>query len=127
MNNVNEYAVFRSGSRQYRVSVGDSLRIDRIPQEAGESIEFNQVLFLNKNGQATIGAPLVKGAKVKATIVQHGRDKKVIVFKYKPKVRYRRKTGHRQGYTEISVERIVVGRIRKPTTTKLKATETSEA
>jgi len=102
------------------------VRIDKIPQEAGESVEFNQVLFLNKNGEAKIGAPLVKGAKVKATIIQHGRDKKVIVFKYKPKVRYRRKMGHRQDYTEISVDGILVGRAKKPTITKQKPTEARE-
>ena len=102
------------------------MRIDRIPQEAGESVEFNQVLFLNKNGEAKIGAPLVKGAKVKATIVQHGRDKKVIVFKYKPKIRYRRKRGHRQDYTEISVDSILAGRAQKSTITKRKPTKASE-
>ena len=127
MSEITDYAIFRSGGRQFRASVGDTLRVDKLPQEAGSAVEFDQVLFLTKNGEAKVGSPLVTGAKVKAKVVDHGRDKKVIVFKYKPKVRYRRKTGHRQDYTELSIEGITAGRARRARAAKPKTDDESEA
>lgn len=110
---MKDYAIFQSGSRQYRASVGDTVILDKLPVEPGNPIEFDQVLLVSKKGDVRVGAPTLSGAKVKARVLEQGRDKKVIVFKYKSKVRYRRKTGHRQDHTKVSIEGINVGRARK--------------
>ena len=110
---MKDYAIFQSGSRQYRASVGDTLVLDKLPVEPGSPVEFDQVLLVSKKGDVRIGAPTLSGAKVKARVLEQGRDKKVIVFKYKSKIRYRRKTGHRQDHTKISIEGINVGRARR--------------
>ena len=80
MSEITDYAIFRSGGRQFRASVGDTLRVDKLPQEAGSAVEFDQVLFLTKNGEAKVGSPLVTGAKVKAKVVDHGRDRTILNF-----------------------------------------------
>lgn len=110
---MKDYAIFKSGSRQYRASVGDTLVLDKLPVEPGSPIEFDQVLFISKNGNVRVGAPTLSGAKVKARVLEQGRDKKITVFKYKSKVRYRRKTGHRQDHTKVAIEGINVGRARR--------------
>lgn len=118
---MKDYAIFQSGSRQYRASVGDTLVLDKLPIEPGNPVEFDQVLMVSKGGNVRVGAPTLSGAKVKARVLEQGRDKKVIVFKYKSKIRYRRKTGHRQDHTRISIEGINVGRARRSKAAKQSA------
>ena len=113
MSEIKDYAIFQSGSRQYRASVGDTVVLDKLSLEPGSPVEFDDVLLVSKGGKVRVGAPTVSGAKVKARVLEQGRDKKIIVFKYKSKVRYRRKTGHRQDHTKISIEGINVGRARR--------------
>ena len=113
MSEIKDYAIFQSGSRQYRASVGDTVVLDKMPLEPGSPVEFDDVLLVSKGGKVRVGAPTVSGAKVKARVLEQGRDKKIIVFKYKSKIRYRRKTGHRQDHTKVSIEGINVGRARR--------------
>jgi large subunit ribosomal protein L21 len=115
-----------SGGKQHRVSVGDTVRVERLPQEPGAAVDLNEVLLVSRKGDVRLGAPLVPGAKVKAKVVDHGRDDKVTVFKYKSKVRYRRKTGHRQHYTDLAIERINVGRSQSKRSVKAKSEEAKE-
>ena len=96
------YAVIRTGGKQYRVSAGDTLRIEKLPGDVGSSITFGEVLLLG--GDTTnIGKPLVSGASVTGTIVAQDRAKKIIVFKMRRRKNYRRKNGHRQWYTEVKI------------------------
>lgn len=81
--------------------------VDRLPAEVGATVEFNDVLLVGGNGNVSVGRPLVEGARVIAEVVEHGRDKKILVFKYKAKTRYRRRRGHRQDYTRLAVRQIV--------------------
>lgn len=102
------YAILRSGGRQFRVQEGRTVRVPRIDAEEGARLELPDVLLLARDdGEVTVGAPLVDGARVIAEVASQGRDKKITVFKYKSKVRYRRKRGHRQAYTELRVQRIL--------------------
>ena len=102
------YAVFRTGGKQFRAEPGKKLRVPTMDVEAGGSVTFDDVLLASDGKDVQVGAPMVKGAKVKAEVVAHGRDKKIIVFKRKRRKGYRRKQGHRQGYTEIRVDEILV-------------------
>ena len=97
------YAIVRTGGKQYRVEPGDTIRVESLPGHAGETVELSDVLMVSREGEVTLGTPTVEGARVTAEVVDNGRGKKVIVFKYKPKTRYRRKNGHRQSYTELRV------------------------
>ena len=98
------YAIVNTGGKQYRVEPGDMVRVEYLPGDQGDLIEFDDVRLLSDDdGDVTVGAPTVEGAKVTAEVVQQGRGKKVIVFKYKAKTRYRRKNGHRQNFTELRV------------------------
>ena len=98
------YAIVNTGGKQYRVQPGDTVRVEYLPGDQGDLIEFDDVRLLSDDdGDVTVGAPTVEGAKVTAEVVQQGRAKKVIVFKYKAKTRYRRKNGHRQNFTELRV------------------------
>ncbi|MBM3250748.1 MAG: 50S ribosomal protein L21 [Candidatus Nealsonbacteria bacterium] len=99
-------AVIKTGGKQYKVSLGDKIRIEKIKEEGGKEITFDQVLLVEKNKKIQIGNPLVKGAKVIGKILSQGKAKKVIVFKYKPKTRYKKKTGHRQPFTEVEIKKI---------------------
>ena len=104
-----EYAVIETGGKQYTVHPGETLKVERIASPQEGSLELDRVLLISKDGQLKIGQPLVEGAKVVAQIIDQGRAPKIIVFKYKSKVRYRRKRGHRQLYTELMVTEIVTG------------------
>src|SRR5574344_2633494 len=97
-------AIFVTGGKQYYVSEGDVIYVEKLPQEAGETVEFTDVLMVD----GKIGEPNVKGAKITATIDKHGRQKKIVVFKYKPKKKYRKKQGHRQPYTTLTINKIEV-------------------
>ncbi|MFW5901498.1 MAG: 50S ribosomal protein L21 [Thermodesulfobacteriota bacterium] len=100
------YAVVSTGGKQYRVKEGDVLRIEKIPGNVGESFSFDKVLLLSDGSELTIGEPTVPNASVNARIVQQGKSKKVLVFKYKRRKRFRRKQGHRQPFTAVQIDSI---------------------
>jgi large subunit ribosomal protein L21 len=100
------YAIFRTGGKEYKVSPGDVIRIERLPGEPGAGVEFNHVFAVRKQS-LTVGTPLVHAAKVKGVILSNGRAPKVRVLKYKRKKQYRRMTGHRQAFTEVLIKDIV--------------------
>ena len=100
------HAIIVTGGKQYKVAEGDTLFIEKLPNEAGDKITFDKVLAVLNGDKATFGAPVVEGAKVEAEVVKNGKGKKIIVFKYKPKKNYRRKQGHRQPYTKVEIGKI---------------------
>ena len=103
------YAIVETGGKQYRVKPGDTVAVERLTGEPGESLDLGRVLLVAGNGdQARIGAPGVEGAIVRAEVVEHIRGEKIIVFRYKSKVRYRRKTGHRQSLTRLRITDILL-------------------
>ena len=99
-------AIIKTGGKQYIVSPGNKIKIEKIDKKAGSEIVFREVLLVEKNKKAEIGVPLVKGAKVTAKIVSQGKGKKLIIFKYKAKKREKTKKGHRQAYTEVEITKI---------------------
>lgn len=101
------YAVVQTGGKQLKVAEGQTVRVERLPGEPGREVILDQVLLV-AGEQTLVGTPWVPGARVVARVVEQGRARKVVVFKYKPKVRYRRKRGHRQPYTALRIERIEV-------------------
>ena len=107
-----DYAVFKTGGKQYRVKPGDTLDVELLPDEVDSVAEFGEVLALSDGGEVTIGAPLVEGAKVTAQVLSHYKDRKLMVFKYKAKHRYRRKRGHRQTYTRLRIRDIELSKPR---------------
>ena len=96
-------AVFVTGGKQYYVTEGDTIYVEKLDAEVGKEVEFDEVLFVD----GVAGTPTVKGAKVEATVVGHGKSKKIVVFKFKAKKNYRRTQGHRQPYTKLTVKKIV--------------------
>ncbi len=100
------YAIIETGGKQYRVEEGSVLKVEKLAAAEGETVELDQVLALKKDDQLTVGAPWVAGVKVLAQVLEHGRGKKIIVFKYKSKKNYRRKQGHRQSFTKLRIEKI---------------------
>jgi len=103
------YAVVVAGGKQYRVSVGQTIDVELLPVEAGSDVELEQVLMVGGEGaELRVGAPVVVGAKVVATVAEHHRGEKIVIFKMKAKKRYRRKTGHRQELTRLTIKDIVV-------------------
>ncbi len=105
-----DYAVIKTGGKQYRVTPGDVIDVEKTAAEAGSTIELTDVLLVSQNGAVTVGAPFIPDAKVVSEVQQHGRGKKVVVFKFKSKTRQRTKTGHRQSYTRLQVTEILVGK-----------------
>jgi large subunit ribosomal protein L21 len=103
------YAVVKTGGHQYKASVGDELIIERLPDEVGTQIELDQVYLVADEDEVLVGQPTVDGALVRATILEEFRGPKILVFKYKPKERYRRRLGHRQTYMRLRVDEIVRG------------------
>jgi large subunit ribosomal protein L21 len=101
------FAVIKSGGRQYKVSVGQRLEVNRLPYEDGKQIEISDVLLISDADRSLVGAPLVENAKVLATVEGQARGKKLIVFKYKSKKRYRHRRGHRQELTVLTIDDIV--------------------
>ena len=99
-------AVIKTGGKQYLVSPGDKIKIEKINGEPGKKVIAKEVLLVEKNKKLEIGTPLIKGVKVIGKIIRQDRDKKVIIFKYKPKTRYKVKKGHRQPFTEVEIENI---------------------
>jgi large subunit ribosomal protein L21 len=102
------YAIISTGGKQYKVSVGDEIFIEKLEGEAGDSIKFDVVLAICDDNGIQTGAPTVEGVSVDGEIVKQGKQKKLIIFKYKAKKGYRRKKGHRQPYTRVRINKIVV-------------------
>ena len=101
------YAIIQTGGKQYRVSEGQEIFVEKLDADEGATVELSEVLLVAEDGNITAGKPFVEGAKVVATVVKNGKGKKIIVFKYKPKKNYRRKKGHRQPYTKLRIDQIV--------------------
>jgi large subunit ribosomal protein L21 len=103
------FAVIKTGGKQYRVKEGEILKIEKVAGAAGDKIDFEVLLLSDEEGKdVKVGKPLIAGAKVAAEILEQGRARKVNIIKYKPKVRYRRKAGHRQMYTKVKIGKIGV-------------------
>ena len=103
------YAVIQTGGKQYRVSEGETLRVEKLPASAGDKLTFDTLLFADDGGNVQVGRPLVSGVKVEAEVVSQGLGKKIIIFKYKRRKSYRRKQGHRQPYTALKITAIKAG------------------
>ena len=103
-----KYAIVEDGGKQYRAVEGVTIDVDRFPAEEGEQIDLERVLLVADDDEVIIGTPFVAGVKVQATVVSQVKGPKVVVFKYKPKQRYRSKKGHRQQYTRIMIDSISV-------------------
>jgi large subunit ribosomal protein L21 len=101
------FAVIKTGGKQHRVEPGQTIEVEKLPVEEGQTVELTEVLLVADENGIRQGSPLVDGAKVVARVVKHDRGPKVVVFKYKPKVRYRRTQGHRQALTRITIDDIV--------------------
>jgi large subunit ribosomal protein L21 len=100
------YAVIKTGGKQYKVETGATLRVEKLIGEVGSKVVIDKVLMIADGDKTTIGAPLVAGAKVNATVVSHGRADKVMIFKFRRRKHYRKTQGHRQSFTEIKIDAI---------------------
>jgi large subunit ribosomal protein L21 len=100
------YAVIETGGKQFRAEEGNTLFVEKLNANVGETVTIDQVLLVEKDGVVKVGTPVVDGAKVVLKVVEHGKGEKIIVFKFKSKKNYRRKQGHRQPYTKVLVEAI---------------------
>ncbi|BDE05332.1 50S ribosomal protein L21 [Vulcanimicrobium alpinum] len=102
------YAIIETGGKQLRVSEGDVIRTDLIETEVGSSVTFDRVILAADGDDVTIGTPAVSGASVTGTVLRQAKDKKILVFKYKPKKRVRKLTGHRQQFAEVRIDKIAL-------------------
>ncbi|NVB39082.1 50S ribosomal protein L21 [Pseudenhygromyxa sp. WMMC2535] len=100
---MSDQAIIKTGGKQYRVVVGDKLRVEKLDADVGGNVEFEEVLLVGSGAEAQVGTPLVAGAKVSGTVKAHGRGPKLIVYKFRRRKQYRRKQGHRQAYTEVEI------------------------
>jgi large subunit ribosomal protein L21 len=100
------YAVIAAGGKQYRVETGEILRVEKLEGDVGAEVAFDQVLMLGEGEDVRIGQPVVEGASVRGRIVEQGKHKKIVVFKFKRRKRYRRKQGHRQLFTAVRIDTI---------------------
>ncbi|MDY6835066.1 MAG: 50S ribosomal protein L21 [Chloroflexota bacterium] len=103
------YAVIETGGKQYTVAEGQTIQVERMSVEEGATVNLDRVLMVSRDDNILIGTPLVKGAKVVAQALGEGKSRKIIVFKYKRKTKYRKKTGHRQPFTNLLIKNITVG------------------
>lgn len=103
-----KYAIVESGGKQYKAVPGETIRVDRLPNEIGEEISLEKVLFIADDGELHIGTPTVEGATVQATVAEEIKGRKIVVLKYKPANRYRVKQGHRQRYTLLNIDKILM-------------------
>jgi large subunit ribosomal protein L21 len=104
------YAIIRTGGKQYRAESGKTIRVPSLPGDAGSKVTFNDVILSSDGDKTMVGVPALSGASVTAEIVKQGRDKKIVVFKMKRRKNYARKQGHRQGFTEIRIGEIKLGK-----------------
>ena len=100
------HAIIETGGKQFRVTEGDTIFVEKLDVNAGDAVTFDQVLAVNDGDKATFGTPVVEGAKVEASVVKNGKGKKVMIFKYNPKKGYRKRQGHRQPYTKVTIGKI---------------------
>ena len=100
------YAIIKTGAKQYRVQEGDNIFVEKLASDVDSEVVFDQVLAVVNDGDVKVGSPVVEGAKVTAKVLEQGKEKKVLVFKYKAKSDYRRRQGHRQPYTKVVIEKI---------------------
>ena len=100
------YAIIKTGGKQYRVQEGDNIFVEKLASDVNSEVVFDQVLAVVNDGDVKVGSPVVEGAKVTAKVLEQGKEKKVLVFKYKAKSDYRRRQGHRQPYTKVVIEKI---------------------
>jgi large subunit ribosomal protein L21 len=103
------YAIIRSGGKQYRVKAGEQVRVEALAAEVGSTVSLEEVLLVGTGDGVKVGAPLVSGAKIKATVVSHGRGDKVKIFKLRRRKHYQKTQGHRQSYTELRIDDIIQG------------------
>jgi len=103
------YAIIKTGGKQYRVKSGEQLRVESLTAEVGAAVSFDEVLAVGEGDAVRVGAPLVSGAKVKATVLAHGRGEKVRIFKMRRRKHFQKTQGHRQNYTEVRIDDIVGG------------------
>jgi large subunit ribosomal protein L21 len=103
------YAIIKTGGKQYRVSSGEQVRVETLAADVGAAVAFDQVLLVGAGDAVRVGAPLVAGAKVKATVLGHGRGDKVKIFKLRRRKHFQKSQGHRQNYTEVRIDDIVAG------------------
>jgi len=103
------YAIIRTGDKQFRAEPGKTLRIPSLAADVGATITFDEVLVAATDGGVSVGTPTVEGARVVGEVVSHGKDRKIIIFKWKRRKNYRRKKGHRQGFTEVRISEIHAG------------------
>ena len=103
------YAVIKSGGKQYRVASGEKVRVELLTADVGAAVSFDEVVLVGAGDGVKVGTPLVSGAKVKATVLAHGRGDKVKIFKLRRRKHYQKTQGHRQSYTEVQVDDIVQG------------------
>jgi large subunit ribosomal protein L21 len=109
LDTVMNYAVVKTGGKQYRVTPGDVIDVEKLPNDEGTKVELTEVLLVSQDGKLTVGSPLVPDAKVLGDVQEQGRGEKLVVFKFKAKTRQRTKTGHRQSLTRLLVQDILVG------------------
>jgi len=102
------FAVIKSGGKQYRVAPGQTVRLEKVTGDVGSKVELSEVLLIDDDGKIQVGAPLIANAKIEATVLEHDRSKKILVFKKKRKKQYRRTHGHRQAYTAVRIDKITV-------------------
>lgn len=100
------YAIIKTGGKQYKVAEGDILNVEKLDAEKGAEVVFDEVLAIVNDGEVTVGKPFIDGAKVTATVEEQGKGEKILVFKYRAKVNYRKRMGHRQPYTAVKISGI---------------------
>ena len=120
------YAIIESCGKQYKVSKGDIVFFEKLDAEEGKKVQFDKVILVSEDGKVQIGTPYVKDVKVEGKVVSHGKGKKIIVFKMKPKKNYRRKQGHRQPYTKVEITEIKTASTSKKSNTQTKSTDTKK-
>lgn len=103
---VDMYAVIKTGGKQYKVEEGFTIKVEKLNNEVGDKVNFDEVVLLSNDGDITVGKPVIEGASVSGTVLEQGKNKKVVVYKYKPKKNYSKKRGHRQPYTLVKIDSI---------------------
>lgn len=106
------YAIFETGGKQYKAAKGDIVHVEKLDLAPGKAVMFD-ALVVSDGDDVQIGTPVVKGVKVRAKVVEHGKDKKIVIFKYKPKRNYRRRQGHRQPFTKIKITSITTAKAKE--------------